>query len=105
MTPITRIMTDLVGDEPLRVAGLDKVGDVGVPEAVKVELGWEPDGVPVGPEPFVESAGRHAAPPFGEPQRGVGREAEGRRRAVRAEVGDVEHHRLAAAQAPGVDHL
>lgn len=46
-------MPNLLSDESLRVARLDQVGDVGVPEAVKVEGGRETDGVPVGGEAVI----------------------------------------------------
>jgi len=59
---------DLSLDEGRVVAGLDEVGDVGVPEAVQSELFREPDKVACGREGIAECAKSDAITAFAWPQ-------------------------------------
>jgi hypothetical protein len=56
-------MADLLGDELHVVAGLDQPGDVGVPQAVRAQLVWQPGcGAPVRESVVDRPDGDHLAP-------------------------------------------
>jgi hypothetical protein len=61
-------MADLLGDEPLGVAELDQVGDVGVPQAMQGEVSRQPGTLAQEREPAIHRLQCHSLATLGQPQ-------------------------------------